>query len=82
MYLVADGIDQPRPLEYLISIVDNRNVVRSFFGRMNFTKARFLFLHSVMQACDVEMRDCYMLKRSTSISVFYLKKRSNVFIKF
>ncbi|VDN55549.1 unnamed protein product [Dracunculus medinensis] len=41
MYLVSDDIDQPRSIEYLVSIVDDRKVIRSLAGKKNFTKTRY-----------------------------------------
>uniref|UniRef100_A0A915PT92 BTB domain-containing protein n=1 Tax=Setaria digitata TaxID=48799 RepID=A0A915PT92_9BILA len=41
MFLVSDDIDQPRSIEYLIQIVDERKVVRSFSSKKNFTKTRY-----------------------------------------
>lgn len=42
MYLVSDDIDQPRSIEYLVSIVDDRKVIRSLAGKKNFTKTRYI----------------------------------------
>ncbi|VDK45460.1 unnamed protein product [Anisakis simplex] len=41
MYLVSEDIDQPRSIEYLVSIVDEKKVLKSLAGRKNFTKTRY-----------------------------------------
>ncbi|VDO26903.1 unnamed protein product [Onchocerca flexuosa] len=41
MFLVSDDIDQPRSVEYLVQIVDERKVLRSFSSKRNFTKTRY-----------------------------------------
>ncbi|VDM41123.1 unnamed protein product [Toxocara canis] len=41
LYLISEDIDQPRSIEYLVSIVDEKKVLRSLAGRKNFTKTRY-----------------------------------------
>uniref|UniRef100_F1L317 BTB/POZ domain-containing protein 17 n=1 Tax=Ascaris suum TaxID=6253 RepID=F1L317_ASCSU len=41
LYLVSEDIDQPRSIEYLVSVVDEKKVLRSLAGRKNFTKTRY-----------------------------------------
>lgn len=45
MFLISDDIDQPRSIEYLIQIVDERKVIRSFSSKKNFTKTRFVWFN-------------------------------------
>ncbi|KAK6060779.1 hypothetical protein COOONC_01557 [Cooperia oncophora] len=39
-YLISEDIDQPRSIEYMLSIVDEKRVLRSFSSKKNFTKTR------------------------------------------
>ncbi|EJD75862.1 hypothetical protein LOAG_17074 [Loa loa] len=41
MFLVSDDIDQPRSIEYLMQIVNERKVIQSFSSKKNFTKTRY-----------------------------------------
>ncbi|MFH4973528.1 hypothetical protein AB6A40_000237 [Gnathostoma spinigerum] len=41
LFLISDDIDQPRSIEYLVSVVNDRKVLRSFSGKKNFTKTRY-----------------------------------------
>ncbi|VDM97047.1 unnamed protein product [Thelazia callipaeda] len=41
IYLIADDIDQPRCIEYLIQIINDKQVLRSFTCKKNFSKARY-----------------------------------------
>nr|CDJ87798.1 BTB:POZ domain containing protein [Haemonchus contortus] len=40
-YLISEDIDQPRSIEYMLSIVDEKRVLRSFSSKKNFTKTRY-----------------------------------------
>ncbi|KIH54812.1 hypothetical protein ANCDUO_15039 [Ancylostoma duodenale] len=37
-YLISEDIDQPRSIEYMLSIVDEKRVLRSWSSKKNFTK--------------------------------------------
>ncbi|KAM3719426.1 BTB/POZ domain-containing protein [Dirofilaria immitis] len=57
MFLVSDDIDQPRSIEYLVQIVDERKVIRSFSSKRNFTKTRY--------SADIE------IEKKVDLSEFY-----------
>ncbi|WKX95504.1 hypothetical protein Q1695_012174 [Nippostrongylus brasiliensis] len=40
-FLISEDIDQPRSIEYMLSIVDEKRVLRSFSSKKNFTKTRY-----------------------------------------
>ncbi|RCN42046.1 hypothetical protein ANCCAN_11970 [Ancylostoma caninum] len=40
-YLISEDIDQPRSIEYMLSIVDEKRVLRSWSSKKNFTKTRY-----------------------------------------
>ncbi|CAI4231680.1 unnamed protein product [Auanema sp. JU1783] len=40
-FLVAEDIDSPRSVEYMISLVDEKKVLKSCVGKKNFTKTRY-----------------------------------------
>ena len=41
IYLIAENIDNPRSVEFMLSFVDEKKVVRSVTGKKNFTKTRY-----------------------------------------
>lgn len=71
MYLVSDDIDQPRSIEYLISIVDERRVMRSFSSKKNFTKTRFV-INRFVSFC----RTCVYIVSAFKMTVFFNDHRS------
>uniref|UniRef100_A0A914RA33 Uncharacterized protein n=1 Tax=Parascaris equorum TaxID=6256 RepID=A0A914RA33_PAREQ len=68
LYLVSEDIDQPRSIEYLVSIVDEKKVLRSLAGRKNFTKTRFALLSQVSDQFSLIMKinNVYVFRKNSA----------------
>ncbi|VDK69170.1 unnamed protein product [Litomosoides sigmodontis] len=59
MFLVADDIDQPRSIEYLMQIVGERKVIRSFSSKKNFTKTRLASYGADVEIEKIDLGELY-----------------------